>query len=359
MRRVILVGILILALIVALLVFLFKFKGKESFNKDFNIAIVETTEQINESYLTFYNEDLKKIGAQKIELGSMGSSFDLPRVYDKNMYVIPKGIGNAKELSVIMEYNMETGNYKTYDIKQHNINSFSVDDTSIYTVNTLNYNSIISCYNKSSGKVKTISIEKVYIERIDLYDDTIYAFGMLNDNQGIKSYLYLIDTKNFEIADKIDISESGIGQYYSNKIEDNLYFTNQTEMSFRAEKPSKTLSKLNIKDKTISNIQLKEEFPFQILKYKNKLIISHYDLVQIKGNKITIYDPKTNEQKVVTLENELAQIHIKDDKLYSMDRDYLYVYSINDTEFKLINKVDIHTKRESKTFYYLSGFIVK
>ena len=359
MRRIILLSILIIALTAALIIFLFEFNVKESFNKDFNIAVIETTEQINESYLTFYSKDLKKVGSQKIELGSMGSSFDLPRLYGKNMYVIPKGIGNTKDLSVIMEYNMENGKYKTYDIKQHNMNSFSVDHTSIYTVNTLNYNSIISCYDKSSGKINTISIEKAYIERIDLYDDTLYAFGMLNDKNGVKAYLYLIDTKSFKITDKIDISESGISQYYSTKIGDNLYFSNQTELSFKAEQPSKTLTKFNFKDKSISNIHLKEEFPFQILNYKNKLIISHYDLVQIKGNKITIYDPKNNEQQVVALENNLAQIYIKDDKLYSMDRDYLYVYSINDSGFKLINKVDIHTKRGSKTFYYSAGFFVK
>ena len=359
MRKPILLVILIIVFIAIFLVVLLNFMGKKNFNKDFNIAVIETTEQINESLLTFYNKDLKRIGSQKIKLGSMGSSFDLPRTYGRNMYVIPKGIGNTKDLSVIMEYNMDTGNYKTYNIKQHNMNSFSVNDTSIYTVNTLNYNSIISCYNKNSGNIKTISIEKVYIERIDLYEDTLYAFGMIYDSKGIKSFLYLIDTKSFNIIDKIDISESGMSQFYSNKIGDNLYFTNQTEMSFSGEQPSKTITKFNIKDKTISNIQLKEEFPFQILSYKNKLIISNYDLVQLKGNKITIYDPTTNEQKVVTVENNLAQIFIKDDKLYSMDRDYLYVYSINDTDFKLTKKVDIHTKGESETFFYLAGFFVK
>lgn len=351
--------LLLALLLIFLLINMKKSKENESFNKNFNIAVIETTEQINESYLTFYNKDFKKNASQKIQLGSMGSSFDLPRIYDKNMYVIPKGIGNEKDLTVIMEYNMETGKYKTYDIKQHNMNSFSVNDKSIYTVNTLNYNSIISCYDKSSENIKKITIEKVYIDRIDLYDNTIYAFGILKDNYGVKSYLYLIDTKNFKITDKIDISKSGMSQFCSTKIGDYIYFTNQTEIDGINEQASNTLTKFNIKDKTISNIKLKEKFPFQILSYKGKLLISHYDLVQAQGNKITIYDPKTNEQQIVTLENNLAQTLIKDDKLYSMDRDYIYVYNINNAEFKLINKVDIRTQKNCNIFFYLSGFFVK
>ncbi|MBU3093413.1 hypothetical protein KPL35_15215 [Clostridium sp. CF011] len=355
--------ILIIASMLSVLVLLFLVHMKQSrekatSNKDFNIGVIETTEQDNKSNLTFYNKDLKKTGTQKIKLGSMGSSFDLPRMYGKNMYVVPKGIGNQKELTVIMEYNTETSKYKTYDMKQHGINSFAVNDKAIYSANTLSNESIISWYDKRSGNLKTISKEGIYIDRIDLYNGTLYAFAMEKDNDGNKSHLYLIDTKSFKITDIIDISKSGEGHNYSTKIGDDIYFTNQYEVS-DTERGSYNLSKFNIKNKTVSNIKLKERYPFQILNYKNKLIISHYDLVQMQGNKITIYDPGTNEQDVVTLENNLGQISIKDDKLYSKDGEYLYVYSINNKTFKLINNVDIYTKRKNILFYYVSGFFTK
>ena len=335
-----------------------KHKSEESFNNDFKLGVIETTEQDNESYITFYDEELNRGAVKEIKLGSMGSSFDLPKTFNKYMYVIPQGLGNKKDLTVIIEYNMETGEYKTYDIKQPCMNSFCVNEKSIYTVNTFNYNSIISWYDKSSENIKTISKEDVYIGRIDLYDDMLYAFGMLKDGDGLKSYLYLIDTSSFKITDTIDITESGISQEYSTKVGDDIYFTSQTEKADMAEQPSNILTKFNIKDKTITNIDLQEEYPFQIIKYKNKLIISHYDLVQGQGNKITIYNPKTGEQQGVTLENNLSQIFIEDDKIYSRDSDYLYVYAIKDTHFELINKVDIHTKKNSNNFFYLSGFFV-
>ena len=356
------ISIIALVLTVLLVLFLFYIKpseGREIFNTDFYLAVIETTEQANKSNITFYNKDLIAVGTREIKLGSMGSSFDLPRIYGKNMYVIPKGIGNQKDLTVIMEYDMETGKYETYDMKQPGMNSFSVDEKSIYSVNTLNNTSIISWRDKSSANVKTISKQDVYIGRLDLYDDTLYAFAMTKEKEGIKSNLYLIDTKSFEITATLDISKSGTGQYFSIKIGDAVYFTNQNEISGMTERSSYNLSRLSIKDKTILNIRLKEEHPFQIVNYKDKLIISHYDPVQIQGNKITLYDLETNEQQVVTLENNLSQILIKDDKVYSTDGEYLYAYSINNTAFKLINKIDIYTKRNSSTFYYVSGFFTK
>jgi hypothetical protein len=327
---------------------------EEGFNKDFDIAVIESTEQDNISNLTFYNKELKKTGTQEIKLGSMGSPMDLPRIYDKYMYVVPQGIGNQKELTVILEYNMETGKYKTYDMKQHAINSFAVNDKSIYSVNDVNDESIISWFDKSSGNVKTISKKAIYISNLNLYDDTLYAFAMEKVQNGTKSYLYLIDTKSFMITDTIDISAGG--QNYSTKIGDDFYFTNQLDKHDQA---SNILTKFNIKDKTILDIKLKDKFPLQILNYKDKLIISHFDRMQRKGNTITIYDPKTNEQQNVTLESNLEQIFIKDDKLYSMGEDYVYIYSINNSTFKLLNKADVRTKRGDKYYYYLSGLFAK
>jgi len=358
--KIALISLIVLTFIVLLTLFLINLeKPKESFNKDYNLAVIETTEQVNKSSLTFYNAKLEKVGTQEIKLGSMGTSFNLPRVYNNNMYVIPQGIGNRKELTVVLEYNMETGESKTYDMKQPAMNSFAVNGKSIYSSNTLNNESIISWCDKSSGNVKTIKEKNIYIGRIDLYDDTLYAFVDRKDDIVSSSYLYLIDTKSFKITDKIDISKSGGGEQYSTKIGDDIYFTNQNEISNTSGQGSYNLTKFNIKNKTITDIKLKENYPFQIIIYKDKLIISHYDLVQIKGNKITIYAPKTGIQQVVTLENELSQIFIKDDKLYSMGREYLNVYSIDNTNFELLSKTDIYTKRKDRRFYYLSGFFTK
>jgi hypothetical protein len=329
-------------------------KVEEKSNNDFDIAVIESTEQDNISNLTFYNKELEKTRTQEIKLGSMGSPMDIPRIYDKYMYVVPQGIGNQKELTVILEYDMETDKYKTYDMKQHVINSFAVNGKSIYSVNTVNDVSIISWFDKSSGNVKTISKKSIYISNLNLYGDTLYAFAMEKANNVTKSYLYLIDTKSFTITDTIDIS--GGGQNYSTKIGDYFYFTNQVDKHGQA---SNILTKLNIKDKTILDIKLKDKFPLQILNYNDKLVISHFDRLQRIGNTITIYDPKTNEQQSVTLECSLEQIFIKDDKLYSMGEDYLCIYSINNSNFKLLNKANVNTKKGNEYFYYLSGFFAK
>jgi len=74
----------------------------------------------------------------------MGSPMDIPRIYDKYMYVVPQGIGNQKELTVILEYNMETGKYKTYDMKQHAIIVLLLMITPLFAFIYSNFTSNIS-----------------------------------------------------------------------------------------------------------------------------------------------------------------------------------------------------------------------
>ncbi|MEI7885494.1 MAG: hypothetical protein WCI30_09110 [Clostridia bacterium] len=355
-------GLVAVCLALILLIFIFVNQQgleKASFKPDFKLAVIETTEQANKSTLSFYNQTMEKIATQEIKLGAMGSSFDLPRIYNGSMYIIPQGLGNKKDLTVILEYNLETGTYKTYDMQQPAMNSFAVNEQALYSANTINNQSIISWYDKGSGVVKTIVEPEIYISRIDLYDDTLYAFVMTKDNSGTKAYLYLIDTKSFEITDKIDISASGPGQNYSMRIGENIYFTNQYEISENSNIGSYDLSKFNINTKKITNIKLAEQYPFQIQVYQDKLLISHYNLVQNQGNKITIYDPKTNMQELVTLKNNLNQILIEKDQLYTRDGKYLNIYNINNGEFTLTKQIAIYTKSKSRTFYYVAGFFTK
>ncbi|SCL85986.1 hypothetical protein [Sporanaerobacter sp. PP17-6a] len=323
-------------------------------NSNLHMGIIETTGQSNETYLTLLDQNLKIIKREKIELGSMGSPFDLPRIFNGSMYVVPKGL-ITKDLTVVFEYGLSNGNTNTYDVKQHNINTFAVDENFLYTANTLNMSSIITKCNKSTNKLETLNINNVYISRLDAYDNTLYAFGEeMNDEPAHKSFLYLIDPVSLKINDIIDITECGTGQYYSLKINDKIYFTNQYDIDGN---PGYKLSVFDINNKKAENYELKSPFPYQIFEYNNKLLISHYDLVQNRGNDLTIFDPTDHLQKLTTFKNSIGQIYVFGNTLYSADLENLYVYNLEN--FKLEKTIDIYSKRNEKMFFYFSSFFIK
>lgn len=328
--------------------------------KSFDFAVIETTSQNNKSYISFYNKNLQKVTESEIKYGSMGSCYDLPKIYKDSMYVIPKGIGNSKELKIIFRYDLKTGKTMTYNLDEQNMNSFCVNDNFLFGVSTWNNNSNISRLDLKSNKINKLTFENEYVCKMDLYGDMLYAFSTSKSKSSIKTYLYVIDINNFKVVNKFDISSCGINQFYTCKVSDDIYFTSNNNVSsdMKSETPSTTLTKYNIKDKSFTGITLNNENPFQIIQYKRKLIISHFDPVQLRGDSITVYDLDTKEQKIVTLKNELYQISIKGDKLYSTDGlNKMYTYRINeDYSFDLLNAQSIKTSRNDGNYYYNGGF---
>ena len=114
---------------------------------------------------------------------------------------------------------------------------------------------------------------------------------------------------------------------------------------------SKVLSKLNMTDGDITNIGLYGNYLNQIKTYKNFLLISHYNIQTKLGNQLTVLNLNTNEQKIIPFIHNLKQIQVKNDKLYAVDGNNMYIY--NASNFKLINKFEIRT---DKTNYRISSF---
>lgn len=336
-------------------------RGKETaISEKAYIGVIETTGQKNHSIITFYNRKLMKEMSLELPFGSMGSYFDLPKVRDNKLYVVPKGIASLKDKTVILQVDLDNGAYRTYDLKQPEINSFCMDEHYVYGVNTLNQQSIISRYDLEEDDLDTLVLGKIFVGNIERYGDKLYAYGFGESLVGMSSYLYIIDPQTLTIEKQIDISRSGQDQLGTELIDNTLFFTNSLKYhKDYGEIPSNGLSKLDTIQHQVTDIQLPYEYPFQIIQHEGLLYVSHYNLVQGEGDSLSIYNDATGDITTFSFGHKVAQIAIEEGQLYVLDGEKIHVYDIGDNEIVKKNETEIVSMLDKDVYYYVSGFFIK
>ncbi|WFR58950.1 hypothetical protein QA584_07670 [Anaerocolumna sp. AGMB13025] len=328
--------------------------NSEVFNK-IHIGIVQTTQNSNLSYISFYDSSLNFLSEKKIKYGDMGDDTRLPLVTNDSVYVVPLGLGNRKELKIALKFNKETWQYKKLPINQQGTLMFCVEKENLYTTNTFNNQGTITKCNTITKDLETWSMEGVIISSLKCYDGVLYAWGTQSENNVDQPYLFLFDTNPLKLSKKISIEKSGSYQYASFKKGSDIYFTNN--YTTYQEREGNILSKYNMKTGIIENILLGGNSPYQIFEYKDKLYITHCDPLFHQGNKITVYDCQTGSQTLVTMENTLVQCELYEDLLYSRDDQSLYVYDMN--TLKLIEKKNIEIPRKEANMHFrIVGFFI-
>lgn len=323
--------------------------------KDIHLGIIQTTQNANLSYISFYDASLNFLSEKKIKYGDMGDDTRLPIVAGDSMYVVPLGLGNRKELKIALQFDRETWQYKKISIKQRGTLMFCEEKENLYTTNTFNNQGTITKCNTTTGALETWSMEGVIISSLKCYDGVLYAWGTKPENNADQPYLFIFETNPLKLDKKVSIQESGSCQYASLKKGDDIYFTNNYT-AFQ-EREGNILSKYNIKTDQIENIPLKESSPYQIFEYNSKLYITHCDPLFHQGNKITIYDCQSGSQTLVTMENTLVQSELHGDLLYSRDDKSLYVYDINTLKLKKKKNIEI-TRKGSHMLFRIVGFFI-
>lgn len=325
------------------------FKGRD-FN--YKYGVIETTGQKNSTYISFYNDDLEKVGEENIKYGSMGDGFSLPIVFKKSMFIVPKGIYNIKELTFIMEYDLYKGKIEKYNIGLQNMNNIAVDDNYIYGVNTMNnISSIVKC-NRKTKELSKVEISEVYISYIEVYKNELFAFGESYEEEKMKSYLYIFESNTLSILEKIDISNIGFGQYYTVMKDNKLYFPTSFSIEDTGEQPINKLSEYNRESGDILTYNLEKNYPFQIIEYKEKLLITHFDPVAVKGNTISIFNVKDESSEVIEFSHNIEQIVLDDENIVILGNGYLYIY---DNRFSLLNSIRVVNERNDNCYYYTTG----
>lgn len=334
-------------------------KSKEQvYSNNYEIAIIETTGNDNKSSIYYYNDELELLNEYSLPYGTMGNIFYNPVIFNNNLYSIPQGLANEKDLKRVIEFNLEDGKVTEYKIDQLAMNSLAVNNEYIYTCNTVNGISYINQYTLEDDIVNIVEIAEVYISKLMVAEEEIYAFGSIKGENGIEAYIYVFDSM-LNSKEKINITSSGSSQYKAIFIDGYLYFSNLMDKN---DQPGKTVSRMSINNHEVENIKLNSPYPSDLLQYNDYLVIAHCNLVTNEGNSITFYNMKEETIEEVTLNHPVTQINTKENYLYIFDGNNLFKYEINQdkiSELELIKEIELKKVETSDNYNYISGFYVK
>lgn len=328
------------------------------------LAIIQTTQEKNESILNFYDKEFHFVKSEKLPYGTLSDYLTLPAFYQNFIYFIPRGVPLQKELELALVYNPFTNFCEEYDIGMPGLLQISVSDKAIFAVNELNFTSYISKYIKKDKKVSRISSDKISYDTVYYYNGFLYATGRKHTTDTMSNYIFQIDPNSLKILWKKDITKYGQGGFFFCGIEDKLYFTlpynskEQKNNSFMV----LSLNDSNSKTKSLEEITLLEAFPQQIKKFGDVLLISHCDLIEGKGNSLSIFNPITKKSKLISLSHNILQLEVDEtsNSIYILENEKLYQYTLNQKKDDLIlqKKINIKKIKDSQTYYYTGGFFL-
>lgn len=318
-------------------------------NEEIKIGVVKTTSTDYKSSISWYDKDLVKLSDQNLKYSMLGSSFNNPIYSGDEIYLLTEGLGNSRDAKKAISINKDKFQVKEYPVKNEAINSIAVSENYIYTINTLNSNTHIERVNKDDFGSKEIIIDNEYVTGLTAVGDKLYVFASKNLGQMQEFYLYVYN-EELEIIDKKDITEYGTAQYKFMQDEDYLYvgvtYTNK-------DSPASLILKISIKTNGIEEIDIKEKSPNDILKYKEKILITNYELVTNQGDKITVLNSDSKEMETIELNTKTELSGIMGEILVIANQEKLSLYDI-ENNFELIKQIDIEKDDDS----YISSLII-
>lgn len=330
-------------------------KNTEGFPSEFEFGVIETTGYKQKSFITYYNENMEEIYQTSYPYGTMNLGFGVPNVYENELYTIPQGLGNEKDLEMIMELDLETGATKKYKFKDRVISDVVATQTDLYVVSNLNGVSYVDHYNKATGEVRTIESEmQNCFYWLCWANETLYVFTS-NDDDQVGDFVYEIEPKEFKITKTMDITN--IGYYHCGFLEYNgkLYFTTDSKKGNNINH----LSSLSFATGEIETLKLPKHSPMEIFEENGLFYIAHCDFFGAdRSGSITVFHPETEKMENYKLTHRIARMGIQNGNIYICDTEKVYLYRLENEALKLQKSVDIATQKDNKTHFYTSGFFL-
>lgn len=138
-------------------------------------------------------------------------------------------------------------------------------------------------------------------------------------------------------------------------IDTDILFTNQLdELGNR----NYTLTKYNIKEDSMTDIELPNAYLNQLRKKDDFLFISHYNCIQNEGNTISILNLKDTSINSLKFNHNVAKFEMKNNKLLILDNEYVYVYELSSSN-QSVNLVEKFIVNDINNNYRISGLFIK
>ncbi len=314
------------------------------------VGVIETKQNKEKSRILFLDSDMNELGSLALDYATVGNIYYKPLIVNNTLYIIPQGIATKKDAETVLEIDLSDLSIKKHSIEQLAMNSVAASETAVYTCNTLSGVSYINKCDKETGGTENINIPSTYISKL-LYDNgCLYAFGTTQTDEVMLSELLIYDG-DLNLLEKIDITECGATQYKAIAHEGYIYFTSGTDKN---DNPTNTVGKVNTADYSLEIIELNENHPLDLAVHNGKLFISHFNVTQLIGGGLSVYDLETKELTEYSFEHGAEQMSIANDKLYILTDWKIYVYDIGSME--LTDTASISPM--DKDYSYLSGLFV-
>lgn len=253
------------------------------------------------------------------------------------IYLIPVGLGTLKDTKKVISIDKKDLSVEEYPFNYIGlIDSSSIGDF-VYAVNNLNGENHLVSYNTKTKKHKTVTLKGGFMYTLIPLEDRLVAIYDKDDatpptKHALKLQVY---TQDLKLLFEKDINEYGepSGKYYQD--DHDLYLTLVCD---KFDKYIGKLLKINKDSFDMQVFNLKEKHPFDIYRYKDKFIITHFNPVDSTGTQLSIWSPN-GEEKMVDLGMPLDLTGMLGDQFIVADQQYLRSYSLDD--FKMIKEYKI------------------
>ena len=324
------------------------------FPNDYAFGVIQSTDgPIDLSMILLYNAEGELIHKHKIPYGGIYLYRTLPPVNEQGSLFMPAEGILGKRTKKLMNLNLYTGFFEFYDI-DYGLNTVAVFNNNLYSVSHPAQKSVLFRYDLQT---KILHQEDLYGHSVDRFiTDSTHLYVFAKDEQYIGSFegywLFIMNPQNFHIKEKINISKEK-----GSLLADALHFNNQLFFTYNMEPEQSNinnyrpvvgghlLGQIDVHTKAIKFHHLEHPFPYQLLQYKDKIVISHHDFSQNSYNGITIFEPITQEEQHFALPTPAIEIRVQKDYLYvfsyffsDLDHPKIYQYQLPDfTLLKVYN----------------------
>lgn len=312
-------------------------------------GVIVTTGEKNESYIEYFDKDLKLKRKQKLDYGTLGSTFTKQQVKDNIIYTTAQGLAQKKNLGLVLGIDAATGKVEEYSHGLVGPAAHVVTEQAIYVCNNLNFVSNVVRIDRHTKEKKSLELSVHQITNVCNFQDKILVFAMNYENDGsISSYIYIID-EDLNVEKQIDITEVGSGSDHVCFIENKLYFN--TMMTGNSE-DSTNIGILDLNTYSVSTISLGMERPFCMAYEDGKMFISQYQFDEANGT-MAVIDLASGKQDLYGFEHPVNQMEVKDGKLLMSSSEEIYQYSITEGEILLEQETSLEMPTNVK--YYVGG----
>lgn len=277
----------------------------------FNYGVIYTSNLDNKSEIVLLSENWEVSKKISLKVGGLGTGLQKATIYKNKLYIPVIGVPSNPDRR-ILEFDLDSASIRYLRAENFPI-ALEVDNDFLYVIHNSNIDEgvLAKVDIKKNIIIKKIKLKGV-LREVTISNDHVYVMGdhVQSGGQTIyevsKSLNKIKVIKNQYTAFPIDSAIIG----------NELLIMNNSKVDFSG--PVDAYTVLNIKTHNLSLVKLTEIAPYQLFDVGRNFIITHYFFPRNSGTKVTVIDKQTKRQKSYSLENNLYQSMIKNNKFYSI-----------------------------------------